>query len=64
MGIIHGNLTHGELFQVLGRTLVDIGERSDAGDFEDGIQIGEMLQIIQRMATDLYGEYTDTEKPE
>ena len=59
MGNVIGNLTQGELVQVLGRTLIDVGERMDAGEFQDGIQVGEVASIVQRIAGDLFAEYQD-----
>ena len=61
MGIIHGNLTHGELIQVFGRALEDIGERMHDGDFEDGIQIQEVIDIVTSIASDAYQEWQDTD---
>lgn len=58
-----GNLTVGEVVQVFGRTQVRIGERIDEGDFDDGVQLSEVLSELQKTAVDLYGEYQDDDVP-
>ena len=61
MGIVHGNLTQGELVQVLGRLVVKIGEKMHSGEFEDGVQIGEIADLVKGLAEDAYKEYTDVD---
>ena len=63
MGNVLGNLTQGELVQVVGRLMVRIGENIDAGKFndEDGIAFGDVVDIMQSLVTDALKEYSDTE---
>lgn len=60
MGNIIGNLTQGELVQVLGRLFQRVGERMDAGDFKDGVQASEVFDEVQKLITDLLSEFSDS----
>jgi hypothetical protein len=58
-GNVIGNLTQGELVQVIGRLIVRLGEDIHAGKFEDGAQLSEIFDIVQATFTDALAEYSD-----
>jgi len=60
-GNVVGNLTQGELVQVLGRLVVSIGEKMHNGEFsdEDGIAFSEIMELGGKLASDLLAEYQD-----
>lgn len=59
MGNIVGNLTQGELVQVLGRTIERIGKDMHEGKFSDGAQLSEITAHLQQTFTDAWSEYLD-----
>ena len=60
-GNVIGNLTQGELIQVFGRVIEDVGGRIHRGEFsdEDGVSMSEIFDLISKFAGDLMGEYSD-----
>ena len=63
MGNVIGNLTQGELWQVVGRLFIKIGEKVDAGEYSDGVSAGEIFDLGQGLIADLLKEYTDENEP-
>jgi len=61
MGTVIGHLTHGELWQVFGRLLIEIGKKDDAGEFDDGVGFSEVFDLFQGLLSDLLKEYSDEE---
>jgi hypothetical protein len=62
-GIVIGNLTQGELIQVLGRLVEQIGKDVESGKFNDegGIEAGDIIDLAQGFIADALKEYSDTE---
>ncbi len=60
-GVVIGNLTQGELVQVVGRLLETIGKKMHSGEFsdEDGVSLSDILSITGGLASDVMAEYTD-----